>query len=98
MRRKTVFWFMNDFGIPVSVLQIGNQPADGEHTGAVAVKALVGALAVILLCLKELVVEVNVVLASLCELPGGQQQLDEQLVQFLCRVEVIDVTRLFRCI
>lgn len=71
------------------------QPADGEHAWAVAVKALVGALAVILLCLKELVVEVNVVLASLRKLPCGQQQLDEQLVQFLSRVEIIDVARLF---
>ena len=61
----------------------------------VAVKALVGALAVILLRLKELVVEVHVVLASLRELPCGQQQLDEQLVQFLSCVEIIDVARLF---
>ncbi len=65
-------------GIAVPVFQIDNQPADGEHARAVAVKALVGALAVILLCLKELVVEVHVVLASLRELPCGQQQLDEQ--------------------
>ena len=49
-----------------------------------------------LLRLKELVVEVNVVLASLRKLPCGQQQLDEQLVQFLSRVEIIDVARLFR--
>ena len=60
--------------VAVTVLKIGYQPADGEHAGAVAVKALVGALAVILLCLKELVVEVNVVLASLRKLPCGQQQ------------------------
>ena len=54
-----------------------------------AAKALVGALAVILLRLKELVVEVHVVLASLRELPCGQQQLDEQLVQFLSRVDTV---------
>jgi len=65
------------------------QSLDGEHAWAVAVKALVGALAVILLRLKELVVEVHVVLASLRELTCGQQQLDEQLVQFLSRVEII---------
>ena len=64
----------------------------------VAVKALVGALAVVLLCLKELVVEVHVVPAAFRELPGGQQQLDEQLVEFLRRIEVIDVARLLRCI
>ena len=81
--------------VAVAILQIGNQPADGEHAWAVAVKTLVGALAVILLRLKELVVEVHVVLASLRELTCGQQQLDEQLVQFLSRVEIIDVARLF---
>ena len=40
---------------------------------------------VILLCLKELVVEVNVVFTSLRKLTRGQQQFDEQLVQFLGR-------------
>ena len=85
-------------GIAVTVLQIGNQPTDGEHARAVAVKAFVGALAVVLLCLQELMVEVHVVPAAFRELPGGQQQLDEQLVQFLRRVEVIDVAGLFRCI
>ena len=39
-----------------------------------------------------LVVEVHVVLASLRELPCGQQQLDEQLVLFLSCVEIIDVS------
>ena len=53
---------------------------------------------VILLCLKELVVEVNVVFTSLRKLTRGQQQFDEQLVQFLCRIEVIDVAGLFRCL
>ena len=81
--------------IAVTVLKIDYQPADGEHAWTVAVKTLVGTLAVILLRLKELVVEVHVVLASLRELPCGQQQFDEQLVQFLRRVEIIDVTRLF---
>ena len=38
-----------------------------------------------LLRLKELVVEVHVVLASLRELTCGQQQLHEQLVQCLSR-------------
>lgn len=80
--------------VAVTVFQIGNQPTDGEDTGTVTVKALVGALAVILLRLNELVVEVNVVLASLRELPDGQKQLDEQPVQFPCRVEVINVARL----
>ena len=59
------------------------QPADGEHAGAVAVKALVGPLAVILVRLKELVVEINVVCSALRKLSRCQQQLDEQLVQFL---------------
>ena len=40
-------------------------------------------------------VEVHVVPAAFRELPGGQQQLDEQLVEFLRRVEVIDVAGLF---
>ena len=84
--------------VAVTVLKIGYQPADGEHAWAVAVKALVGALAVILLCLKELVVEINVVCSALRKLSRCQQQLDEQLVQFLSRVEVIDVARLLRCI
>ena len=85
-------------GIAVTVLEIGNQPADGEHTWAVAVKALVGAFAVILVRLKEMVAEINIVLASFRELSRCQQQLDEQMVQFLCRVEVIDVACLFRSI
>ena len=84
--------------IAVTVLKIGYQPADGEHAWAVAVKTLVGALAVILLRLKELVVEINVVCSALRKLSRCQQQLDEQLVQFLRRVEVIDVACLFRCI
>ena len=37
----------------------------------------------------------HVVLASLRELTCGQQQLDEQLVQFLSCVEIIDIARLF---
>lgn|GEM_PF-5764082 len=84
--------------VAVAILQIGNQPADGEHAGAVAVKALVGPLAVILVRLKELVVEINVVCSALRKLSRCQQQLDEQLVEFLRRVEVIDVAGLFRCI
>ena len=58
-------------GIAVTVLQIGHQPTDGEHAGAVAVKALVGPLAVILVRLKELVVEINVVRSALRKLGRG---------------------------
>ena len=57
--------------VAVAILQIGNQPADGEHAGAVAVKALVGPLAVILVRLKELVVGINVVSSVLRKLGHG---------------------------
>ena len=73
-----------EFVLPCRSDPLGRH-GDGEHAWAVAVKTLVGALAVVLLRLKELVVEVHVVLASLRELTCGQQQLDEQLVQFLFR-------------
>ena len=74
---------MNDFGRCAQICCHGcnKQEADGEHAGAVAVKALVGPLAVILLRLKELVVEINVVCSALRKLSRCQQQLDEQLVQ-----------------
>ena len=42
----------------------------------------------------EIIRAVHVVLASLRELPCGQQQLDEQLVQFLSRVEILASPRL----
>ena len=42
----------------------------------------------------EIIRAVHVVLASLLELPCGQQQLDEQLVQFLSRVEILASPRL----
>ena len=78
-------------------LLIGHVPVVGQYT-SVCVLAVedVKLLSLLLaLPLHDEAAMLHVVLASLRELPCGQQQLDEQLVQFLSRVEVIDVARLF---
>ena len=83
-----------DVGVAVPVLYIGNQAAYGHHAGAVSKEVLVGALGIVLLCLDELVVEIYVVLAAMHHLGGGEQQLDEQAVQFPGGVEIIALARL----
>ena len=72
-----------------SVLYADNHVANDSHTMTVSEKLLVCGFRIILLCLYELVVEVNVILLALFQLPCGQQAIQEQCVQLVCRVEGI---------
>ena len=83
-----------DVGVAVPVLQVDDVPTYRHHAGAVAQEVLVCAFGVVLLCLDELVAEIHVVFAAAHQLAGGEQQLDEQAVQFLGGVEIVDLARL----
>lgn len=84
-------------GVAVAVLYADNHVADNGHPGPVAKELLVSGLCVILLCLNELMVKVNVILLALSQLPSGQQAIEEQCVERLGRVEVIDLAAV-RCV
>ena len=75
--------------VAVAVLYSDNHVANDSHTWTVSEKLLVCGFRIILLCLYELVVEVNVIPLALFQLPCGQQAIEEQCVQLICRVEVM---------
>ena len=79
-------------GVAVAVLYADNHVADNGHAGPVARKFLVCGLCIVLLRLNELVVEVNVILPALLQLPCGQQAIQEQCVERVCRIEVIGLS------
>ena len=81
-------------GVPVGVLHIDDQSADGHHARTIAVEVLVGALRIVLLSLEEHVVEVHVVGLAGHELARGDEQPHQQLVEPRSRVEVVAVARL----
>ena len=79
-------------GVAVAVLYADNHVADNGHTGPVTKKFLVRGLCIVLLRLNELVVKVNVILPALFQLPCGQQAIQEQYVECVCRIEVIGLS------
>jgi len=64
-------------GVSVAVLYADNHVPYNGNARAVSEKLLVCRLGVILLRLKELVVEVNVILPARFQLPGGQQTIQK---------------------
>ena len=72
-----------------SVLYADNHVANDSHTRTVPEKLLVCGFRIKLLSLYELVVEVNVMPLALFQLPCGQQAIEEQCIQRVCRVEVV---------
>ena len=58
--------------VAVAVLYSDNHVANDSHTWTVSEKLLVCGFRIILLCLYELVVEVNVIPLALFQLPCGQ--------------------------
>ena len=61
-----------DICVAVAVLNADNQVANNRHARAITKELLVCRLCIILLCLYELVVEVNVIPLTLFQLPCGQ--------------------------
>lgn len=51
---------------------------------------------IVLLRLNELVVKVNVILPALFQLPCGQQAIQEQCVECVCRIEIIGLSGIRR--
>ena len=100
-RRNTVFSPMKDFGslfqpnplfmsskmrsFPPRRLYVAND----SHTWTVSEKLLVCEFRIILLCLYELMVEVNVIHSTFLQLPRRKQAIQEQCIQLVCRVEGI---------
>ena len=70
---------------------------DDIYARSVAEELLVCRFCIMLLCFKELVVEVNVIPLALFQLPCGQQAIEEQCIQLVCRVEVIGLADI-RCV
>ncbi len=60
-----------------------------SHTRTIPEKLLVYGFRVILLCLYELVVEVNIISLALFQLPCGQQAIEQLRDKLVCRVEVV---------
>ena len=70
-----------------------NHVANDSHTWTVPEKLLVCGFRIKLLSLYELVVEVNIIPLTLFQLPCGQQAIEEQCIQHVCRVEVVGLAR-----
>ena len=88
---KSILLMKTNIGVAIAVLQTNHEVADDGYAGAVTLELLVGELSVILLRLKELVVEVKVVFLALYELARRYQYVKQQVVG---RVEVILLARL----
>ena len=84
-------------GVAVAVLYADNHVADNGHTGPVTKKfSCTWAFASYFLRLNELVVKVNVILPALFQLPCGQQAIQEQCVECVCRIEIIGLSGIRR--
>src|SRR5574344_835156 len=80
-------------GVAVTVLYADNQVTDDSHARTVTGELLVCGSRIILLCLYELVVEVNIIHSAFLQLPRRKQAVKEQRIQIVCRVEVVSLAR-----
>ena len=83
--------------VAVAVLYANNHVANDSHIWTVPEKLLICGFRIKLLSLYELVVKVNVISLALFQLPCGQQAIQEQYVECVCRVEVIGLADI-RCV
>ncbi len=88
--------FLNDrFGIKahiyvaIAVLNIDNLVTDDIYARSVAEELLVCRFCIILLCLKELMVENNIIGFHLIQFTGRHQGFYKQGVEFVCIIEIV---------
>ena len=88
-RKRAMKW---NICVAIAILYADNQVANNRHARAIAKELLVCGLCIVLLRLNELVVVVSVILPALLQLPCGQQAIQEQCVERVCRIEVIGLS------
>ena len=76
-------------GVAVAVLDIDNPVANDINTGSVAEELLVRRFCIILLCLNELMIKVNIAFLNFLQLVSRNQSVYKQCVEFVRCVEII---------
>ena len=67
-------------GIAITILDSDNHVIDYGNAGTISLEMFVGSFRIILFCLDELMVEIKVILATLCQLSCCQQCFQEQII------------------
>ena len=75
--------------VAIAVLDIDNHVTDDIYARSVAEELLVCRFCIILLCFKELMVEINIVGFHLIQFTSGNQGFYKQGVELVCRIEII---------
>ena len=76
-------------GVAIAVLDIDNPVVNDINARSVAEEFLVCRFCIILLRLKELMVEIHIVFIHLSQLASRYQSVDKQCVELVCSVEVV---------
>ena len=89
--------------VAIAVLDIDNHVTDDIYARSVAEELLVCRFCIILLCFKELMVEINIVGFHLIQFTSGNQGFYKQGVELVCRIEIIglalsEVYEMFSCV
>lgn len=75
--------------VAIAVLDIDNHVTDDIYARSVAEELLVCRFCIILLCFKELMVEINIVGFHLIQFTSGNQGFYKQGVELVCRIEIL---------
>lgn len=75
--------------VAIAVLDIDNHVTDDIYARSVAEELLVCRFCIILLCFKELMVEINIIGFHLIQLTGRKQGVYKQVVEFVCCIEIV---------
>ena len=81
-------------GVPIHRLYVDNHVLNNSNSSTIPQELLVGRFCVILLCLDELMVKVQVIEFSLCQSSCSQQGVDKQIVNPLGDIEFINLAGL----
>ena len=81
-------------GVAVAVPYSDSQVSDDSHAGAVTGEMPVSSFCVMLLRLKKLMVEIQVISHTLFQWPGRERCVQQELVYLLCRIELVAPARI----
>ena len=75
--------------VAIAVLDIDNLITNDIYTRSVAKELLVSRFGIILLCFKELMVEIYIIAFSILQFTCGNQSIDKQSVELACSIEIV---------
>ena len=90
-RKRAMKW---NVCVAIAILYADNQVANNRHARAIAKELLVCRLCIILLCLYELMVEINIIHLTLFQLTRCKQTIEQLSIESIRRIEIVVLARI----